>query len=90
MSAVNRRYSHSFAQTTDDSADPPQQRDDDDAASSVRAGQAVTTSDGMPFELLYPLSILTSSSQDYSMILHTLLLQMTTFCPLLISAHSLL
>ena len=48
MSAVTKRYSHSFAQTTDDSATPPQQRDDDDAASSVRADQAVTTSDGMP------------------------------------------
>lgn len=48
MSAVNKRYSHSFAQITDDSATPPQQRDDDDAASSVRADQAVTTSDGMP------------------------------------------
>jgi len=51
MSAVNKRYSHSFAQTTDDSSTPPQQRDDDDdAASSVRADQAVTTSDGMPIQ----------------------------------------
>ena len=48
MSAVNKRYSLSFARTTDDSSIPPQQRDDDDAASSVRADQAVTTSEGMP------------------------------------------
>ena len=47
MSAGNKRYSHSFAQTTDDSTIPLQQRDDDDAATSVRAEQAVTTSDGM-------------------------------------------
>jgi hypothetical protein len=59
MSAVNKRYSHSFAQTTDDSATPPQQRDDDDTASSVRADQAVITSDGMSFEPLIPLFILT-------------------------------
>ena len=62
MSAVTKRYSHSFAQTTDDSATPPQQRDDDDAASSVRAGQAVTTSDGMLSGALYALYILTDVS----------------------------
>jgi hypothetical protein len=51
MSAVNNRYSHSFAQTTDDSVGPPQERDDydDEAASSVRADQAVITSDGVTF-----------------------------------------
>lgn len=51
MSAVNKRYSHSFAQTTDDFIVPPQERDDydDETASSVRADQAVTTSDGMTF-----------------------------------------
>jgi hypothetical protein len=49
MSAVNKRYSHSFSQTTDDSPIPPQERDDDDGtASAVRADQAVTASDGMP------------------------------------------
>ncbi|KAH0284899.1 hypothetical protein M436DRAFT_53231 [Aureobasidium namibiae CBS 147.97] len=57
MSAVNKRYSHSFAQTTDDSSTPPQQRDDDDdAASSVRADQAVTTSDGLFDDPTYPIA----------------------------------
>lgn len=46
MSAVNKRYPHSFAQTTDDPT-TPQQGHNDDIASSVRADQAVTTSDGM-------------------------------------------
>jgi hypothetical protein len=49
MSAINKRYSHSFAQTTDDSHIPPQERDDENGtASSVHADQAVTTSDGVP------------------------------------------
>jgi hypothetical protein len=49
MSAVNKRHSHSFAQTTDDSTKSPKERDDydDETASSIRTGQAVTTSDGM-------------------------------------------
>lgn len=49
MSAVNKRHSHSFAHPTDDPIVPQQERDeyDDETASSVRTGQAVTTSDGM-------------------------------------------
>ncbi|CAD0093533.1 unnamed protein product [Aureobasidium mustum] len=46
MSAVNKRYSHSFSQTTDEPTNN-QQEQDDDTASSVRADQAVNISDGM-------------------------------------------
>ncbi|KAH0170217.1 hypothetical protein KCU67_g2731, partial [Aureobasidium melanogenum] len=54
MSAVNKRYSHSFSQTTDEST-IPQQEHNDDTASSVRADQAVTTSDaGLFDEPQYP------------------------------------
>ncbi|CAD0083791.1 unnamed protein product, partial [Aureobasidium vineae] len=52
MSAVNKRYSHSFAQTTNESTTSQQERDD--AASSVRADQAVTTSDGLFDDPTYP------------------------------------
>jgi len=56
MSAVNKRDPHSFAQTTDDSTLPSQERDDcnDETASSVRADQAVTTSDGIFDDPTYP------------------------------------
>ncbi|KAG9846157.1 hypothetical protein KCU98_g6851, partial [Aureobasidium melanogenum] len=53
MSAANKRYSHSFSQTTDEPT-TLQQEHDDDTASSVRADQAVTTSDGLFDEPQYP------------------------------------
>ncbi|KAH0336123.1 hypothetical protein KCU81_g8721, partial [Aureobasidium melanogenum] len=53
MSTVNKRYSHSFSQTTDEPTHPQQERNDD-TASSVRADQTVTTSDGLFDEPQYP------------------------------------
>ncbi|KAK5999835.1 hypothetical protein QM012_004923 [Aureobasidium pullulans] len=53
MSAVNKRYSHSFSQTTDEPSNTHQEHDDG-TASSVRADQAVTTSDGLFDEPQYP------------------------------------